>query len=117
MSLLDVRDLRVSFRVEKGFLTVVSGVSFSVEEGKTLALVGESGSGKSVSAMSILRLLDSNGRIDSGEILFSDGEKTLDLAKLSDGEMRKVRGNRSSVIFQEPMTALNPVLSIGKQLA
>ena len=117
MSLLDVRDLRISFRVEKGFLTVVSGVSFSVEEGKTLALVGESGSGKSVSAMSILRLLDSNGRIESGEILFSDGEKTLDLTKLSDGEMRKVRGNRISVIFQEPMTALNPVFSIKRQLS
>ena len=117
MSLLEVRCLRTVFRVGKTYLTAVNNLSFSVEEGKTLALVGESGSGKSVSAMSILNLLDENGRIESGEILFCDGEKTLDLTKLSQSEMRSIHGNKISVIFQEPMTALNPVFSIKRQLS
>ncbi|MBE7078557.1 MAG: ABC transporter ATP-binding protein [Clostridiales bacterium] len=117
MPLLQVNNLRVSFRTRKGRLCAVHDLSFSLEAGKTLALVGESGSGKSVSAMSILRLLEKNGRIESGEILFQDGEKTIDLAALPIEKMYGVRGNRISVIFQEPMTALNPVLSVGKQLS
>lgn len=117
MTLLEVRNLRTVFRVGKGYVTAVNDLSFSVEEGKTLALVGESGSGKSVSAMSILGLLDENGKIESGEILFRDGEKTVDLTKLAPSEMRSIRGNRISVIFQEPMTALNPVFSVKKQLS
>ena len=117
MSLLEVKDLRVSFRTRKGLVRAVNGVSFAVEEGKTLAIVGESGSGKSVSAMSILRLLDENGQIDGGEILFQTGEGAVDLATLSMENMYAIRGNKVSMIFQEPMTALNPVLSIGRQLS
>lgn len=116
MPLLEVKNLCVSFQTRKGDFRAVNGVSFTVEQGKTLALVGESGSGKSVTAMSILRLLDRNGRIDSGEILFwEDGEKT-DLVRLDEGEVCAVRGNKISMIFQEPMTALNPVFTIERQL-
>ncbi len=113
---LEVKNLRVKFKTRKGEISAVNDVSFSLRAGRTLALVGESGSGKSVSAMSVLRLLDENGYIAGGEILFyDDGEKT-DLVRLPDEKLRKVRGNRISMIFQEPMTALNPVLTIGKQL-
>ena len=100
-------------------MRVVNGVSFSLDSGKTLAIVGESGSGKSVTAMSILRLLDSNGRIESGEILFDEHEdgNSIDLAQLSTGKMGEIRGDRISVIFQEPMTALNPVFTVKRQLS
>ena len=94
-------------------MKAVNGVSYSIEPGKTLGVVGESGSGKSVSAMSILRLLDGNGYIDSGEIFF-DGK---DLTKVPMNEMYHIRGNQISVIFQEPMTALNPVFSVERQLS
>ena len=115
MPLLEVKNLRACFRTRKGIVRAVNDVSFTLEEGKTLALVGESGSGKSVSAMSILRLLDENGYIESGEILFDDGEKK-ELARLPLEKMYSIRGNRISVIFQEPMTALNPVFSVERQL-
>ena len=98
-------------------MRAVDGVSFALSEGKTLAIVGESGSGKSVTAMSILRLLDENGFIESGEILFEENGEQLDLVQLPIEKMYGVRGNRISMIFQEPMTALNPVLSIGRQLS
>lgn len=119
MSLLEVDDLQVEFQTRKGNVRAVNGVSFCLDKGKTLALVGESGSGKSVSAMSILRLLDENGRIVGGKIRFdaSDEHEAIDLVKISDERMRKIRGNQISVVFQEPMTALNPVLSIGKQVS
>lgn len=119
MSLLEVNDLQVEFQTRKGNVRAVNGVSFCLEKGKTLALVGESGSGKSVSAMSILRLLDENGRIVGGEMRFeaSEGDEPIDLVKISDERMRKIRGNQISVVFQEPMTALNPVLSIGRQVS
>ena len=117
MSLLEVRDLRVGFRTRKGVMRAVDGVSFSVEEGRTLAVVGESGSGKSVTAMSILRLLDENGYIESGEILFEEEGEQTDLVRLSLDKMYGIRGNRISMIFQEPMTALNPVFTIGRQVA
>ncbi len=117
MSVLQINNLKVSFSTPKGEVNAVNGATFTLHEGKTLALVGESGSGKSVSAMSILRLLDQGGKIKSGEILFTDGDKIQDLTKLTSEEMRRVRGNKISVVFQEPMTALNPVLSIGKQLS
>ena len=113
MPLLEVKNLRVCFKTRKGVITAVNGVSFSMEKGKTLAIVGESGSGKSVSAMSILRLLDENGYIDGGEIFF---DKT-DLVKLPMEKMYEVRGNKISVIFQEPMTALNPVFTVKRQLS
>ena len=116
MALLEVNDLHTCFTTRRGKVCAVDGASFSLEEGKTLAIVGESGSGKSVSAMSVLRLLDENGSIESGEILFEENGKTLDLAKLPIEDMYHIRGNRISVIFQEPMTALNPVFTIGRQL-
>ncbi len=116
MSLLEVKNLHTCFYGRKGVVKAVNDVSFSLEEGKTLAIVGESGSGKSVTAMSILRLLDKNGKIEKGEILFQDDGKTLDLAQISKEQMYSVRGNKISMIFQEPMTALNPVFTIKRQL-
>ena len=113
MPLLEVKDLHTFFRTKKGIVKAVNGVSYSVDAGRTLGVVGESGSGKSVSAMSILRLLDGNGYIDSGEILF-DGK---DLTKISNNEMYHVRGNDISVIFQEPMTSLNPVFTVERQVS
>ena len=113
MALLEVKDLHTFFKTKKGIVKAVNGVSYSLEAGKTIGIVGESGSGKSISAMSIMQLLDSNGYIDSGEILF-DGRN---LIGLSEKEMCKIRGNEISVIFQEPMTSLNPVFSIDRQLS
>ena len=112
MALLELKDLHTFFKTKKGIVKAVNGVSYSVEAGKTLGVVGESGSGKSVSAMSILHLIDDNGYIDSGEILF-DGR---DVSHLSIDEMYKLRGNDISVIFQEPMTSLNPVFTVERQL-
>lgn len=117
MPLLEVKNLQVCFRTRKGIMRAVDGVSFSVEAGKTLALVGESGSGKSVSAMSILRLLDDNGFVEGGEILFQTETGVIDLAAVPLEQMYSIRGDRISVIFQEPMTALNPVFTIGRQLS
>lgn len=99
-------------RQKKGIVKAVNGVSYRVEPGKTLGIVGESGSGKSVSAMSILKLLDGNGYIDSGTITF----KGRNLAECTINDMYQIRGNEISVIFQEPMTSLNPVYTIEKQL-
>lgn len=113
MALLEIKDLHTFFRTKKGIVKAVNGVSYGVDEGKTLGVVGESGSGKSVSAMSILKLLDGNGYIASGEIIF-EGK---DLTKCSKNEMYNIRGNDISVIFQEPMTALNPVFSVERQLS
>lgn len=118
MPLLQVKNISVEFQTRKGVVRAVDDVSFSLDSGKTLGLVGESGSGKSVSAMSVLRLLDKNGKIASGEILFDEqgGGKAVELTKLSEQKMRAVRGNQISMIFQEPMTALNPVFTIRRQL-
>ena len=113
MALLDVKHLHTFFTTKKGIVKAVNDVSYSVEAGKTLGLVGESGSGKSVSAMSIIKLLDSNGYIESGEITF-DGK---DLINMPLNEMYTIRGNDISVIFQEPMTSLNPIFTIEKQVA
>ncbi len=114
--LLEVKNLRAYFHTRKGTVKAVNDVSFSLEEGKTLGIVGESGSGKSVTAMSILRLLDDNGYIAGGEILFEGEEGLLDLATLPNEKMYGVRGNQISVIFQELMTALNPVFTVERQL-
>lgn len=111
--LLDVQDLRVVFEGARGGVTAVDGVSFQIAPGETLGLVGESGSGKSVTAFSILRLIQPPGRIAGGRILFEG----RDLLSLSEREMREVRGARISLIFQEPMTALNPVMRVGDQIA
>lgn len=113
MALLEINDLHTFFKTKRGIVKAVNGVSYSVEPGKTLGVVGESGSGKSVSAMSILKLLDGNGYIDSGEIIF-DGK---DLADVSVNDMCEIRGNDISVIFQEPMTSLNPIFTIERQLS
>jgi oligopeptide/dipeptide ABC transporter ATP-binding protein len=111
--LLHVRDLVTSFRTDQGVLRAVDGVSFQVPARGTLGIVGESGSGKSVTSLSIMRLIPSPpGRIESGEILF-EGH---DLLKLPEREMRKLRGDRISMIFQEPMTSLNPVYTVGAQI-
>ena len=111
--LLELKNLKTFFETKRGTVKAVNGVSYSLDAGKVLGVVGESGSGKSVSAMSILRLLDGNGYIESGEILF-DG---VDLTTISTNEMYKIRGNEISVIFQEPMTSLNPVFTVSKQLS
>ena len=113
MALLELKDLHTFFTTKRGIVKAVNGVSYSVEAGRTLGVVGESGSGKSVAAMSILQLLDGNGYIESGSIEF-DGRE---LTKLSRTEMYKIRGNDISVIFQEPMTSLNPVFTVEKQVS
>jgi peptide/nickel transport system ATP-binding protein len=111
--LLEVRDLRTSFAVEAGELTAVDGVSFSLGAGRTLCVVGESGCGKSVTALSIMGLIATPpGRVN-GEIRFEG----VDLTKLSSSEMRELRGDRLSMIFQEPMTSLNPAFTVGEQIA
>jgi len=110
--LLSVRNLSTHFHLSTGLLKAVDGVDFSLDEGQTLALVGESGCGKSVTAYSIMRLVSSPGKIEAGSIMF-DG---TDLLQASEDQMRKMRGNRISMIFQEPMTSLNPVLRVGEQI-
>ena len=111
--LLDVKNLKTYFYTEDGIVRAVDGVSFEVYPGEVLGLVGESGCGKSVTSLSIMGLISKPGRIDEGEILL-DGENLL---KLPEDEMTKVRGNRISMIFQQPQTALNPVFKVGDQLA
>jgi ABC-type dipeptide/oligopeptide/nickel transport system ATPase component len=111
--LLEVRDLQTYFYLDEGVAKAVDGVSFEVDKGETLGLVGESGCGKSVSALSILRLIpDPPGRIAGGKILLN-GKNILDL---SEERMRDIRGNEVSMIFQEPMTSLNPVFTCGSQI-
>jgi oligopeptide transport system ATP-binding protein len=112
-TLLEVRDLKTHFFTREGVVKAVDGVSYALEEGETLGLVGESGCGKSVSALSIMRLVpDPPGKTVGGEVIF-DGQ---DLLKLPDAEIRRVRGKQIAMVYQEPMTSLNPVLSIGRQL-
>ncbi len=111
--LLTVRGLTTRFRLTEGDVHAVNGIDFSVAEGETVAVVGESGCGKSVTALSLLRLILPPGAITSGEIIF-EGQ---DLLRLSEDDMRRIRGNRIAMIFQEPMTSLNPVFSIGRQIA
>jgi len=111
--LLEVKELRTTFLTAAGRVRAVDGVSWDIQAGETVALVGESGCGKSVSALSVMRLVaEPAGRIEGGEILY----KGRDLLKLSEDEMRELRGREIAMIFQEPMTSLNPVLSIGRQL-
>ena len=114
MALLEVNNLRVGFKTDDGFVSAVNGLSYSVESGSTLGIVGESGSGKSVNALSIMRLIPMPpGRIDGGTIMLR-GENLL--AK-SESEMRKIRGKDIAMIFQDPMTSLNPVLTVGDQIS
>jgi oligopeptide/dipeptide ABC transporter ATP-binding protein len=112
--ILEVNDLKTYFSTDEGTVKAVDGVSFHINRGETLAVVGESGSGKSVTSLSIMRLIASPpGRIAGGEMLF-EGQ---DLVKMSEAQMRKIRGNDISMIFQEPMTSLNPVYTVGDQIA
>jgi oligopeptide/dipeptide ABC transporter ATP-binding protein len=111
--LLEVKGLHTEFRTRAGVVRAVDGISYTVDPGETVAIVGESGSGKSVGALSILRLIpDPPGRVTAGEILF-DGR---DLRTLSEADMREIRGRDIGMVFQEPMTSLNPVLTIGRQI-
>ena len=110
--LLEVKNLKTEFKLKKGVVNAVDDISFSLDKGKILAIVGESGSGKSVTSLSIMGLLQDPGRVAEGEILF----KGKDLLKMSKAEKRSVRGNQISMIFQEPMTSLNPVYRIKDQI-
>ncbi len=114
--LLELRNLTVEFPASPLALTAVRDVSFAVSRGEVLGLVGESGSGKSVTSLAIMRLLPSQARL-SGEILFTTGGKSQNLLTLDSEQMRLLRGSRISMIFQEPMTALNPVMRVGEQIA
>jgi oligopeptide/dipeptide ABC transporter ATP-binding protein len=116
-TLLEVEDLETRFKTGKGSLRAVRGVSFSIAEGEVLGVVGESGCGKSVTALSIMRLIEPPGEITKGKVIFYEGDKRTDLLTLSDKELEKILGNRISMIFQDPMTSLNPVLSVGYQIA
>ena len=115
--LLEIKDLVTVFHTSEGRLPAVDGVSLSIERGRTLGLVGESGCGKSVTAMSTLRLVSSPGRIESGSITFTTEGESIDLVTAPEKQLRKVRGGRIGMIFQEPMTSLNPVFTIGNQIA
>ncbi len=112
MALLEVRDLKTSFLTPAGDVKAVNGISFNLDNGKVLGIVGESGSGKSVTAYSVLQILTHPGRITGGSIKF----KGKELVKASEEEIRKIRGNKISIIFQDPMTSLNPVFTVGNQL-
>lgn len=111
-NILEIKDLRTSFFTKEMEVKAVDGVSFAIPKGKILGVVGESGSGKSITSLSILRLIDEPGKIVGGEILFK-GENLLDK---TEAEMRKIRGKEISMIFQEPMTSLNPTFTIGQQI-
>ena len=112
MDLLEIAGLSTSFTTRSGVIKAVDNVSLSLRKGRVLGLVGESGCGKTMTALSILNLVPPPGRITAGKIFFED----RDLLTLSEAEMRKVRGARISMVFQEPMTALNPVFTVGNQI-
>ena len=111
-TILSVKNLHTSFRTDNGEVMAVNGVSFNLEKGKILGIVGESGSGKSVTAYSIMQILEKNGRITEGEVLY----KGQDITKYTEKQMRDFRGKCCSIIFQDPMTSLNPVFTVGNQL-
>jgi ABC-type dipeptide/oligopeptide/nickel transport system ATPase component len=113
VALLEVRNLRVGFKTDDGFVSAVNGLSYSVESGSTLGIVGESGSGKSVNALSIMRLIPiPPGRVLGGDIVL----RGMNLLSKTEPEMRKIRGKDVAMIFQDPMTSLNPVLTVGDQI-
>ncbi len=111
--LLEINGLKTQFFTRRGILSAVDGIDLSIGRGETVGVVGESGCGKSITAMSVMRLLQHPGRITEGTILFDDE----DLVKKNEKEMRRIRGNRISMIFQEPMTSLNPVFTVGMQVS
>jgi len=111
--LLEIKDLRVQFKTERAVCSALNGVDLSIGKGESLGLVGETGAGKTTTALSILRLLPDSAHILDGKITF-DGK---DISTLSDREMRKLRGNKIAMVFQNPLTALNPVFTVGEQIA
>ena len=110
--ILEVKNLKISFRTSSGNVKAVRDISFDLERGRTLAIVGESGSGKSVTSKAILGILAGNSIVEGGEILY-DGK---DLLKISEEDMCKIRGDKISMIFQDPLSSLNPIVKIGKQI-
>ena len=115
--LLEVKNLVTEFRTDNGTVRAVDGVSFTLHRGETIGIVGESGSGKSVTSLSAMRLIpEPPGKIVNGKILFHGEDYESDLANLNEKQMRKFRGNEIAMIFQEPMTSLNPVFTCGKQV-
>jgi oligopeptide/dipeptide ABC transporter ATP-binding protein len=114
--LIEIKNLQTHFFTDEGVVKAVENVSLTIPKGKTLGLVGESGCGKSVTALSVIRLISSPGRIAGGSITLHNDDGTLDLATLPEAEMRKLRGNTIAMIFQEPMTSLNPVFTVGAQI-
>ena len=113
MSLLEIKDLTIHFQTEDGDVKAVNGISFAVEQGKTLGLVGETGAGKTTTALGILRLVPEPGKILSGSITYKD----KNILEMTEKEVQDLRGNEISMIFQDPMTALNPVMTVGDQIA
>ena len=116
-TLLKVENLDAQFSLENGYVPAVNGVSFSIAKGEVLGIVGESGSGKSVTALSLLRLIDPPGEITAGKAMFYGGDEPIDLLQVSSKELQKIAGTRISMIFQDAMASLNPVLSVGFQIA
>ncbi len=117
-NILEIEDLRTYFYTDSGTVKAVDGVSFNIPKGKTIGVVGESGCGKSVTSLSVMRLLQGpQGQLAGGEIRYNQGDKAVNIAKLPMSEMQKIRGNEIAMIFQEPMTSLNPVFTIGNQLS
>jgi len=114
--LVEIRNLQTHFFTDEGVAKAVEDVTLTIRQGQTLGLVGESGCGKSVTAMSIIRLISSPGRIVGGSIVLHEGDRSVDLVKLPEPEMRRYRGSRIAMIFQEPMTSLNPVFTVGAQI-
>jgi len=114
--LLEVADLCTQFDLKQGVIRAVNGVSFALDEGRVLGVVGESGCGKSVTALSIMGLIDPPGHVKGGRVLFRDGGETHDLLALPPAQLERLLGNRISMIFQDPLTSLNPVLSVGYQI-
>ena len=114
---LEVKDLKVTFRLPTGDVHAIRGLDLTLEENEVLALVGESGSGKSVGVKSFMGILPDNAVIESGEALFHDQDQTVDLLKMKDSVRRKnINGTKIAIVFQDPMTSLNPTMSIGAQL-
>src|SRR5688500_11605979 len=112
MALLSVRDLEIKFSTRKSTVHAVNGISFDLEAGQTLGIVGESGCGKSVSSLAMLGILPKAGRVTGGEVLFEGN----DLLKMPDSKLRQIRGRDIAMVFQDPMTSLNPVLRVGRQI-
>lgn len=117
MILLEVENLKTQFKLGKQIIPALNGVSFSIGEGEVLGLVGESGCGKSVTSLSIMRLIQSPGEITNGKVILHNGDEQIDLLKITDKELERVLGKQIAMIFQDPMTSLNPVLTIGFQIS